>query len=95
MRTGTKVILIVPLLVLSAAIVGWIYNGVAIRRYQQLARVPGQFLVVDGHKMHLYCIGTGEPSVVIEGGLGDTRIGWQLVQPELARLTRVCSYLFI
>ncbi len=49
-------------------------------------------MAVDGHVMHLYCTGAGSPTVVIEGGLGDTWINWQMVQPELARVTRVCSY---
>jgi len=42
--------------------------------------------------MYLYCTGQGEPTVILEGGLGDTWIGWQQVQPELSSVTRVCSY---
>ena len=53
---------------------------------------PGNFFLVGGRRMHLYCIAAGSPTVVIESGLGDDWIGWQLVQPGLARVTRVCSY---
>jgi pimeloyl-ACP methyl ester carboxylesterase len=30
--------------------------------------------------------------VVIEGGIGNDWIDWQLVQPELSKVTRVCTY---
>jgi pimeloyl-ACP methyl ester carboxylesterase len=42
--------------------------------------------------MHLYCEGSGTPTVVLESGGGDDWLYWQKVQPEAARLTRVCSY---
>jgi len=42
--------------------------------------------------MHLYCSGEGTPTVVIEGGLGRDWLDWQGVQPNLSRLTRVCTY---
>jgi pimeloyl-ACP methyl ester carboxylesterase len=61
----------------------------------QLARnypPPGKMVEVDGHAMHLYCIGTGTPTVVLESGLGSGWLQWQTVQPELARTTRVCAY---
>lgn len=52
----------------------------------------GQLIDVDGHKMHLYCIGAGSPTVVLESGLGDTMLNWSEVQKETAVFTRVCSY---
>ena len=42
--------------------------------------------------MHLYCSGAGSPTIVIEAGLGSDWLGWQVVQPELSKLTRVCTY---
>jgi pimeloyl-ACP methyl ester carboxylesterase len=42
--------------------------------------------------MHLYCIGTGSPTLVLEAGGGDDVLYWQTVQPKLAEITRVCSY---
>jgi pimeloyl-ACP methyl ester carboxylesterase len=54
--------------------------------------VPGKFYFVDGAQMHLYCIGAGSPTVIIEAGLGSDWLGWQVVQPRLAKLTSVCTY---
>jgi len=47
---------------------------------------------IDGRKLHLNCSGRGGPTVVLEAGLGDSSLAWSLVQPELASVTRVCSY---
>jgi pimeloyl-ACP methyl ester carboxylesterase len=48
--------------------------------------------LADGRRMNLYCTGAGSPTVVLDGGLGETSLTWARVQPRLARLTRVCSY---
>jgi pimeloyl-ACP methyl ester carboxylesterase len=42
--------------------------------------------------MHLYCVGQGSPTVVLESGLSDTWLDWYKVQPEAAKFVRVCSY---
>ena len=47
---------------------------------------------VHGDRLYLHCIGRGSPVVVLEAGGGGDRRGWDAVQPELARTTRVCSY---
>jgi len=53
---------------------------------------PGSIYSVDGYAMHLYCTGSGEPTVVVEEGLGDDFITWQRVQPQVAGFTRICTY---
>ncbi|MCC6626273.1 MAG: alpha/beta hydrolase [Chloroflexi bacterium] len=54
---------------------------------------PGQLVDVGGHRLHIYCVGTGSPTVVIDAGLGDWSATWSSwVQPEVARTTRVCTY---
>ena len=54
---------------------------------------PGQLVDVGGHRLHIHCLGSGSPTVVIDAGLGDWSAGWESwVQPEVARTTRVCTY---
>lgn len=53
---------------------------------------PGEQVVVQGHRLHLYCTGRGTPSVILDSGLGGTVLDWQRVQPHIAPTTRVCSY---
>jgi pimeloyl-ACP methyl ester carboxylesterase len=40
--------------------------------------------------VHLYCTGEGNPTVMIVGA--GFSVDWGLVQPEIAKLTRVCTY---
>jgi pimeloyl-ACP methyl ester carboxylesterase len=47
---------------------------------------------VGGHRLHINCTGTGSPTVVIDAGLGDWSTSWGFVQPEVAKVTRVCTY---
>jgi len=54
--------------------------------------VPGNFYSLNGRLMHLYCSGTGSPTIVIEAGASANSLGWQGVQPKLSLLTRVCTY---
>jgi pimeloyl-ACP methyl ester carboxylesterase len=53
---------------------------------------PGQLYEVDGRQMHLYCTGSGSPTVVLEGGVPEWSLHWRVAQPEIAKFTRVCSY---
>ena len=47
---------------------------------------------VHGHVLYMLCTGSGSPTVVLEAGLGTDHTSWSLVQPAIARTTRVCSY---
>jgi L-ascorbate metabolism protein UlaG (beta-lactamase superfamily)/pimeloyl-ACP methyl ester carboxylesterase len=53
---------------------------------------PGALVDVGGRKIHMNCTGSGSPTVVIESGSASFAIDWLLVQPEVAKTTRVCSY---
>lgn len=48
--------------------------------------------IEPGRKLNLYCLGTGEPTVVFDSGLTDETSVWGLVQPTIASKTRSCSY---
>jgi pimeloyl-ACP methyl ester carboxylesterase len=50
---------------------------------------PGELIDVGGYRMHLYCTGEGSPTVVLSGALS---FDWALVQPDISKSTRVCSY---
>ncbi len=54
--------------------------------------MPGRLVDAGGFRLHLHCLGSGTPAVVMEAALGGSSISWSLIQPEVARLTRVCSY---
>ncbi len=52
----------------------------------------GRLVAVGQHRLHLYCSGTGTPTVVLEAGLGGNHLDWIRAQPELSKTTQVCSY---
>lgn len=51
--------------------------------------MPGTLIDVGGYRVHLYCTGSGSPTVMLIGGFS---FDWALVQPEVAKFTRVCTY---
>jgi pimeloyl-ACP methyl ester carboxylesterase len=53
---------------------------------------PGQMVPSDGTRLNLYCTGRGSPTVVFDSGWGDWAPVWTIVQPEVAKWTRACSY---
>jgi pimeloyl-ACP methyl ester carboxylesterase len=46
----------------------------------------------DDRRLNLYCLGSGSPVVILDGGLGNDITAWRKVHVELARTTRVCAY---
>lgn len=71
---------------------GAIFNALSLRHYREISGVPGTLYDVGGYSMHLYCSGQGLPTIVLDSGLGDDFTIWAKVQPELSKVTRVCSY---
>ena len=53
---------------------------------------PGKLIDVGGYKLHSYCLGTGQPTVILDSGLGGDASWWALVQKEISKFARVCSY---
>lgn len=53
---------------------------------------PGKLFNIGGHSLHLNCTGHGSPTVVVEYGVGDFSTDWLLVQNEVGKFTRICTY---
>ena len=53
---------------------------------------PGKLVDVGGYRLHLNCTGKGGPAIVLIAGGGDFSFDWDLVQPDVSRFARVCSY---
>jgi pimeloyl-ACP methyl ester carboxylesterase len=90
-RTRHLVFALVGLLTF-VALAGVTYQSVATALERRRFPYPGRLVDVGNHQLHLYCTGTGTPTVVLEGPAAGVSVGWALVQNELARSTRVCSY---
>jgi pimeloyl-ACP methyl ester carboxylesterase len=54
--------------------------------------MPGRLIDVGGHELHINCVGTGSPTVVLEPGLGEPSPAMAWVTADVAKTTRVCVY---
>ena len=86
----TVLTLFVFMLILVAA--GFLYENISEARDRRFNPMQGRLVDVGGRKMHIYCTGDGNPTVILDSGLGDSSLSWKKVQPEIAKFTRVCSY---
>lgn len=76
-----------------------VLSGIALLALASLAHAtpdpeqpPGQLFSVGGHRLHLYCEGVGEPTVLFESGLGGIGLSWMNVLPRVAQTARACYY---
>lgn len=88
-----RAVLILSLVaVVLLASAGALYQAISVKREAERFRPPGQLVDVGGRRLHLVCIGAGEPTVVFEpsgfGGAGSSSVA----RAEIAKSTRVCSY---
>jgi len=67
----------------------------SIARSKYLAEYPppGRMVSLGTHDIHLNCAGDGNPTVVFEADIDQLgSLSWSLVQSEVSRFTRACSY---
>jgi len=96
-RRGNLLIVVRALKWFAIAIMTLIILGVA---YQTLATEAdkraysprGQLYTVNGHHIHLYCVGEGSPTVILEAGGYAESLWWYRIQNQLAEHTQVCAY---
>ena len=91
-RSTARVLVGLCGLLIVAAISGATYQWTATRNDLAATPPPGRLVDVGGHRLHIWCTGSGTPSVILDTGLGGSSADWGLVQPEVAQFTRVCSY---
>jgi len=90
-----RILLFVLILLIVLPLLGITYQTLATQADQKKYPAPGQLIDIGGFRLHLYCIGdskNGSPTVILEQGLGGTSPAWALIQPEVAKATRVCAY---
>jgi pimeloyl-ACP methyl ester carboxylesterase len=82
----------VTIFLLVLAITGMIYQTAATESDQRKYPAPGELVNVGGYKMHIYCMGEGSPTIILDHVGGGSSMDWALIQPKLAEQTRVCAY---
>ncbi len=76
-------------------IAAFAYQYYSAKREEQENPPPGELIDVGGYRLHINCRGEprpGVPTVIFESGIWGCSLDWQLVQPEIAKVTQVISY---
>jgi len=77
---------------LTLAVIGAIYQAIATHIDERTYLPPGEMVDVNGHLMHINCMGEGGPTVILEAANLGMSAHWVRVQQQLAKTTRVCAY---
>ena len=89
----TQITLIGLLLVaVCVAITGALYETIGRWRDTRRFHERGHLMQAGSIRMNIDCSGEGSPTVMLESGLGGPSVDWLMVQPEVAKFARVCSY---
>jgi len=86
-RIGLGLICTVAVLAISGALYQSISDKLDAKKYPPI----GKLVDVGGYNIHLYTIGSGGPSVILDAGMGCNALGWSLVQPKVAEFTQVTA----
>lgn len=95
LKIGLLMLLGIIGLIVMLLVIGYIIQIQTSKNFAVIFSAPGQLVDVDGHKMHIYCTGVIQsnfPTVILDAGNGRSALDWSLVQPELAKTMRVCSF---
>lgn len=90
-----RIFLTFLIIVIVLLLLGITYQTVSTQIDKRNYPAPGQLIDIGGYRLHLYCMGAasdGSPTVILEQGLGSSSPTWALIQPEVAKVTRVCAY---
>lgn len=80
------------IVVLLLAIAGTVYQTAANEADLRNFPPPGNLIDIGGFKLHIYCIGEGSPTVVLEAMSNGASPYWGWIQPEVAKEAKVCAY---
>src|SRR5205085_5467342 len=90
-----RVVTVLLGLVVLLAGIGFLYQTLRTAEDKRNFPASGQLIDVGGYTMHLYCTGqahAGTPTVILESGQANPTVAWAWVQPQVAKMTRVCAY---
>jgi len=87
-----KITLIVIVIFIILIISGLSYQSIATKIDDYCYPAPGKMVEVGGFKLHINCSGSGEPTVILDAGMGSFSTFWTFVQQGVEKFTQVCSY---
>jgi pimeloyl-ACP methyl ester carboxylesterase len=89
---GERWLLVPALVALLLVSLGGAAETLAPNGDSRTSAMPGHLYDVGGYRLHLDCIGTGHPTVVLLSGTGEMSPYWARIAPAVATTTRACAY---
>ena len=90
-RTGQIIVYLIGAITILL-ISGVIFQQVSLMQDARNYPPPGDLIDAGGHRLHLHCIGEGEPTLIVDTGAADWSLSWLELQDDLSELTRSCIY---
>ena len=87
-----RIVLGLIVLIIVLGLLGMTYQAAATKSEQNRYPPPGQRVDIGGYKLHMYCLGAGSPTVILDSANMGTVSNWAWIQPEIGKATRVCAY---
>jgi pimeloyl-ACP methyl ester carboxylesterase len=78
--------------IIILALSGMVYQTAQTEVDQRKYPAPGVLVNVDGYKMHIHCLGEGQPPIILDHEGSGSSVDWAFIQPQSAKHTRVCAY---
>jgi pimeloyl-ACP methyl ester carboxylesterase len=88
LRFTVAVIILGVSTILAAA--SW--QAIQTQRERRQFTAPGKLIPVGGRRVHLYCMGSAAPTILISAGTGVLSLQWSRIQRDLAKDARVCNW---
>ena len=92
LRRFRRSLLALVALVVVLALVGSVYQMFGNLRDPRRFPQRGRSVQAGALRLNIECSGHGVPTVILDSGMGVPAVGWAMVQPEVAKFARVCSY---
>jgi len=85
-------LLSICMVVASVAMSYFVAVGPMHRQLLEKYPPPGEMVDVGGYNLHLYCLGQGSPTVVVDVQWSDSTPNWWNVQSLLSQTNRTCLF---
>jgi len=86
-RSSVIIVLTHTWVVIALLLVGCVSH----QKLVSLAPV-GRLIDIGGRRLHMLCVGSGSPTVILESGAAEGWYSWYLVQQQLGDGVRSCAY---
>jgi pimeloyl-ACP methyl ester carboxylesterase len=87
-----RAFLLLDAVMICGVVLGTGYQALRTSRDRRMFPPPGRLIFVKGRRMHIHCIGESSPTVVIVPGSGVWSSQWSVIQRDLAKDVRACTY---